>query len=179
MSIFGKTSVSDAAAKTVKFPPAPVALGSSERDEREEDGERSHRSTMIEVALTTAVAESPGSRASSSAASLVITETIRKGPASSSTWASKPSIFTSRTVPVEPVSGGQIVVERPPAEPLHLARQDDAPIGVVATRANTPLAVPAPERVDADAEAPCSLPGGVRLPRHRLGNTTVRQVARK
>src|SRR6266550_7275659 len=61
------------------------------------------------------------------------------------------------------------MVERPPAEPLHFARQDDAPIGVVAARANTPLTVPAPERVDTDAEATCSLPSGVRLPRHRLG----------
>src|SRR5262245_54467324 len=68
------------------------------RDKCEEGCERSHRSTMIEVALTTAVAESPGSRASSSAASRVITDTILKGPASSSTWASNPSTFTSRTV---------------------------------------------------------------------------------
>ena len=53
----------------------------------ERGGERlpSHRSIRTEVALTSAVAGMPTSSPSDSAASRVITETTRKGPASSST----------------------------------------------------------------------------------------------
>src|SRR5439155_18763407 len=59
-----------------------------------------HRSTMTEVALTTAAADIPGMSPRLSADSRVITATSRPPfVTSSSTSASRPSIFTSRTTP--------------------------------------------------------------------------------
>src|SRR5438309_10926832 len=56
-----------------------------------------HSSTITEVAFTTAAALIPGARPRSSAASRVMIATTRAGPVtSSSTWASRPSILTSR-----------------------------------------------------------------------------------
>src|SRR5262249_26523038 len=57
-------------------------------------------------------------------------------------------------------------------EPLDLGRGYDAAIGRVALRPDATLAVPPPQRVEADAEQPSRLGRGVHLPRHFLGKPT-------
>ena len=56
-------------------------------------------STITVVALMTAVAESPAFRPSSSAASRVMSETMRYGPQAMSIWAITSSRRTARTIP--------------------------------------------------------------------------------
>ena len=60
---------------------------------------RSVRSIITEVALTTAVADTPGASPSSSIESRVIAAVTRNGPASTSTSAITPSASTERTTP--------------------------------------------------------------------------------
>ena len=62
--------------------------------------ERSTTSTITFVAFTTAVAVLPTSSPSSSAASRLISDTIRKSPQASSTCAITPSRLTATTIPV-------------------------------------------------------------------------------
>ncbi len=57
------------------------------------------RSTMTDVALTAAVASTPGASPSSSTESRVTAATTRNGPASISTSAITPSTSTERTMP--------------------------------------------------------------------------------
>src|SRR6266540_3440528 len=77
--------------------------GHQERDGRERRQRASHRppgtSITTLVALTAATARSPGARPSSSAASLVISETTRCGPAWISTCAATLSLTTRVTIP--------------------------------------------------------------------------------
>src|SRR5205823_11229315 len=75
-----------------------AAAGGEERSQRARR-KRPHRSSITDVALTIAVAGAPGSSPSSSTASRVTTATTRKGPASSSTCAKRPSVLIWRTVP--------------------------------------------------------------------------------
>jgi hypothetical protein len=56
---------------------------------------------MTEVALTIAVASTPGARPSSSTESRVIAAETRNGPASISTIAITPSTSTERTTPLK------------------------------------------------------------------------------
>ncbi len=116
--------MSDAAAETLMVPTTPLdARGpracsiadwplSPHADEPERDGEQEATatdhgvaSTMTVVALTTAVARSPGSSASSSAASRVMSETTRCGPAWISITAVRVSRFDLEDDPGEAIAG--------------------------------------------------------------------------
>src|SRR5204862_1921300 len=72
----------------------------------------------------------------------------------------------------EAVSRGELVPVVAAAQPLDLAQGHEPPIGVVACRADAALAIPAPERVEADPQPPSGFSRREHLPRHRLGKPT-------
>ena len=115
-------SVSDAAANTVTVPDAPARLlpdGETRRTrcrrrtaERKASGRRPRGRRAVAAGLrppgprrrhgwtsSTATASTPGSSPSSSAASRLISDTTRNGPACISTWAITPSLMTRVTIP--------------------------------------------------------------------------------
>ena len=144
-------------------------------------GARGHglgTSTTTVVAFTAATARSPGSRASSSAASRVISDTTRCGPAWISTTAVSLSVSTPGDDPGEPVAGrlrrqgvglvgvgllaqvaGQVLAGHQPV-PAAAAR-----------RLQPPLVAPAAHRVHAHAQQFGDL-GRPVVRRHRSQPTT-------
>ena len=113
-------------------------------------------STITDVALTAAVAGTPGAKPSSSTASRVTAATIRCGPASISTSAITPSTSTERTTPGNrlralkawPVAGRRGCGESRSTSSL----RHEPPVALVADRVQLAGAVPAPQRVRAHAE---------------------------
>src|SRR5699024_3665716 len=80
------------------------ASAEKDRQRRRDDEEPPHEaapgvSSTTFVALTTATATTPGSRPSSRTDSVLTSETIRCGPACSSTWDITRSLVTSVTMP--------------------------------------------------------------------------------
>ena len=113
-------------------------------------------STITEVALTVAVACTPGARPSSSTASRVTAAVIRCGPASISTSAITPSDSTETHHSRESVAGRQrtagLVAVGTLGKSFDLPLGDPATVGLVARGAQLAGALPAAQRVGAHAE---------------------------
>ena len=93
--------------------------------------------------------------------SRVTIATTRDGSVTSiSIRASRPSTSTERTMPRKRLRAESFSSTDAAAKPLDLGGGDDAAVGGVALDADLAVAVPAPQRVEADPERPGGLRGG-------------------
>ena len=119
--------------------------------------------------MTTPAALIPAFSPSSSTDSRVTIATTREGSVTSISTLRQEAVELDRADdPAEAVARRERLVTDPAAEPLDLGGGDDAAVGGVALDPDLAVAIPAPQRVDADPERSGGLGGGECLPRHCL-----------
>ena len=130
---------------------------------------------MTEVALTTAVASIPGRRPSSSSDSRVMIDDDagRLGDVDVDLGEQAVDLDLADDA-AKAVAGAERSVAVGSADPLDLGRRDDTAVALVAARLDPAVAIPAPDRVDADTERTGGLADRVLLLRHCLEPSTAR-----